>query len=305
MGVIQPIIICAAPNVDVEKQDFDTAWGAVRKYLDLDGNALPVVVASEFLFAQHNPGKKFTSLPRLDGRWEVFKFLRSIPGLVVLGTIVGVEHDKNVNFSPIYFKGAQIKKVYKGTAGGAAEYDWHKPAGGFGGQHQDTFTITYGKSSETFCGVEICNDIGSMKAALKPSRIGSWPELYMMPSYGMAMNDIFQLGNTRKTTGYVVRGEKGKIFKTKKYTVDLSGKNPSMMGHFALNPFRPGVAIQADGHRCRVAYKWGLQPKFTMVLPLGSAPLAEAGFDTDKTVYLASIHVFPSVDLNPLKAFWA
>ncbi|EAU66674.1 hypothetical protein STIAU_7850 [Stigmatella aurantiaca DW4/3-1] len=289
---------------DAFLKSLNAALGHVEK------NALPIVLGPEFLFAQYDSGKR--SFGPLGGQDAKLSFLAdllelSANALVVPGTQVAFEGAKRCNYAPVYFKKALVQKVYKATKGGTAEYEWdHEAIGGGASAHPDSFVLDYHESSETRFGVEICNDIGQMKQFLKSKSLSVWPEVYLMPSYGMATEDIYYLGPNKK--GYMTVDAKAQVqWKNQKYTVNLDPEanehRPSNVTEFALHSIKPGMFIQSDGFRCRVGYKYPMSLKFTLIPPLKSYPVQGAG-NTPLGEHNAAVHVFPAVDLNPLKPFW-
>lgn len=308
MGTIQPVLICCAINTKWKTDAFLKSLNEALRHVEKD--ALPVVLGPEFLFSRYDDKtRSYAPLEEQDNKLLFLGALAELSAnaLVVAGTQVDFEGLKRLNYAPVYFRGKLIQRVYKATAGGANEYKWHHEAVNVGASaHPDSFVINYHESSETRFGVEICNDIGNMKEFLKSKNLSVWPEVYLMPSNGMATEDVYYFGTDQK--GYMVVDAKAQIrWKTEKYTVDLDPVNkehrPSIVSDFALHPIKPGVFIQSDGFRCRVGYKYPLRLKFTLIPPLKSYPVQGAG-NQPSGEYNASVHVFPSVDLNPLTPFW-
>ncbi|RKH52272.1 hypothetical protein D7V93_28205, partial [Corallococcus llansteffanensis] len=168
----------------------------------------------------------------------------------------------------------------------------------------DTFLLSYFESFETRFGVEICNDIGNMKQFLSTKSMSVWPEVYLMPSFGMATDHIYYCGP--KVSGYMSVNKKGQVeYLDKKYVIDLEEVHGTNMDAFGLHRIKPGLVVQSDGPRCRVACKHPMSLRFTLIPPLGSIPIKSAGLMPLDKEFATAVHLFPSFDLNPLKPFWA
>lgn len=275
------------------------------------GDATPIVLGPEFLFSELEQlgasGRKWCALAPRDQKLQLFETLLELSrrAIVVPGTVVGRHNGRPVNYAPLLWGGAEIKRVCKAGVGGSTEWTWLKPASPIGPGHPDTVTIEYGARYETRLGIEICTDIGTMQTALAGSAFGRWPEIYLMPSAGMSNSDILYL---RK--GGLLRGNRASYFQftpPSSFTwLERSYKlTPGPGSHLRMFPLlerKPTLFMQSDGMRACVGVKPGNRTELDMLMPLASTPVGTSTQRVNQEdVYTTVVHRFPVVELLDLR----
>lgn len=309
MGVIQPITFCCSLDAAWDPENLGHA--ILAQLEQVESGALPVLVGPEFICATLDTKRMIAPLDPFSRKQALLVGLVRASGLgalVIPGTQVETTNEGLVNFSSVYYGGERITRIFKLKQGTPAEpKQWAKQLvlGKDGTEHPETFTLEYGKSSETRFGIEICTDKGEMRKFLtaKESKPSRWPDVYVQPSYGMSLSNYVSWNPKQEAFQYK-RVVKSKLeWETKKYTVDAeSDRTAAEFADFALHHTAPGVFIQADGPFCRVGYKHPMSETYTLVPPLESVPVK--GWKPIHEGCSLSVHRFPAVDINPLQPYW-